>query len=303
MNNRWAAALALVLALAVPAAAYAAKPEPAAGQQMITMRLNGKIVIDPQGHVREYRIDTQAPKEVQELLGKAIPTWRFHPVEVDGKAVPAQSPMRVVLTAVRHGEGYMLSIDNVLFRPNTELEYAEELAARDPDQIRFTVQDMRPPAYPADLMRAGIDGIVLLVLRLDAEGRMADAMVSQSSLFNAVGGGSALDRARAQLERSALAATAKWRFKVEALPAPTATASAYTVRIPIEYQVSTPDRSDVPLLGTWRHEYRGPARPVPWLVGEQAAEVVGASDLANGEMLSGAPTLRLLNRAQALGAP
>lgn len=197
MNNRWAAALALVLALAVPAAAYAAKPEPAAGQQMITMRLNGKIVIDPQGHVREYRIDTQAPKEVQELLGKAIPTWRFHPVEVDGKAVPAQSPMRVVLTAVRHGEGYMLSIDNVLFRPNTELEYAEELAARDPDQIRFTVQDMRPPAYPADLMRAGIDGIVLLVLRLDAEGRVADAMVSQSSLFNAVGGGSALDRARA----------------------------------------------------------------------------------------------------------
>ena len=55
--------------------------------------------------------------------------------------------------------------------------------------------------------------------------------------------------------------------------------------------------------GSWRREYRSPLRTAPWLAKETSGEVVGVSDLLNGEMLSGNPTLRLLNREQTLGAP
>ena len=307
MNNRWIAALTLALAFAASATASTPTPAPGVSEQLITMRLYGKITIDPQGQVHEYHIDSKMPKEVEELLAKAIPKWRFEPVLVDGKPALAQSPMRVVVAAKAERNHYVLRIDNVLFRPNTKEDFAAERAAErvaEPRATRVEALEMAPPVYASKLQNAGIEGIVLVVVKIELDGTVSDAIVSQTSLFNVTGRPSDLERARAQLERSTLAAARAWRFKVHPSEADALAGKAQLRRVPVEYYRGSLSKGDG-FAGSWRHEFRSPYQKSPGggEKKEDGGEVIGASDVASGEMISGTPKLRLLDRDQVLGSP
>lgn len=300
MTMKWMSAWLLALCLPLAAAASA---DEGAGKQLVTMRLAGTLTVDTDGRVDDYQIRTKMPAPVKELLDKVIPAWRFEPVLVDGKVVRAQAPMRIVVAATEEGKGYRLRVDNVLFRANTREEYAAEAQAQAKQGIRISGKRMAPPRYPETLMMAGIEGIVLLAVRVAPDGQVADAIVTQSSLLNAAGlRTSDLDRLRGVMERSALAAARAWRFSIDLQP-DTQMFEGKTVRVPVHYMLNNNKQKQEDFTGSWRREYRSPLRTAPWLAKETGEEVVGVSDLLNGEMLSGNPTLRLLNREQTLGAP
>lgn len=271
------------------------------GEAVITMRLDGEISVDPQGRVHDYKIRTDVTPGVRALLDRSIPTWRFEPVLVGGKPVIARAPMRVVVAARQNKDGMAIWIENAIFRPNTSEEFAADHALRAAaDGFRIHSVRMNPPGYPKDLLHDGVEGIVLLNVLVGPDGRVADVIAEQSSLLNVKGLPARLEPARALLERVSVLNARQWRFRVDA-PNPAALgADDLTVRVPVEFRIGT--RHDAPeLSGTWRYEYRGPARTAPWLADDSDTMVVGVSDLTSGEMLSGTPSLRLLDRNEALG--
>ena len=296
-----AIAAPVIVTAPVPAAAAGRPAAAVQGEAVITMRLDGEISVDPQGRVHEYKIRTQTTPGVQQLLDRVIPTWRFEPVVVGGKPVIARSPMRVVLAASESDGGYRIQIDNVLFMPNSEEEYAVDKQLRDAqDGYSITRVQMRPPSYPAQLLHAGVGGVVLLNVLVSPDGSVEDVAAVQSSLLDVRGRARQLEPGRIILERNAVANARRWKFRIDAADPRALSASARTLRVPVEYMIDRPGNRE--LAGAWRHEFRGPNIPAPWLRDDRDPMVVGVSDLASGEMLSGSPSLRLLNRGQALGA-
>lgn len=285
----------LALAAFLPLASHAVTDGPEAGEKVITMRLEGTLTVDPDGRVHDYAIRSKMPKEVQSLLSKAIPTWRFEPVLVDGKPVLAESPMRLVIAAQEEGEYYRLRIDNVLFRPNTPEEYAAQLEEYASDGVGIRGERIAPPHYPAKLQAAGREGIVLLVLRIAPEGHVEEAFVKQSSLFNGRDRPAALQRDLAAFERNALFTAKAWRFRVDVRDRAKLSPKSMTVAVPVLYQLG-----DREIEGSWRREFRSPNRRTPWLV-QQDDEPMGVSDMSDGDVLTGRPKLALLNRDEALG--
>lgn len=294
----------LTVALLACAGAYAgAKDEATQGEAVLTLRVDGEISIDPEGGVADYRISTKLNPQLERLVRRAVPSWRFKPIVVDGKPVIATSPMRITLSAEEKDGGYKVTVDNVVFRPNTRAEWEAEQASRKArprmsvvgeapqPMVWITSKSLRPPKYPPELQHAGVEGMVLLTLRLHPDGRVAETFASQSSLLNVKGSPGQLDRARVMLERNASDAAKRWTFTIAAEEGASMSAHQLTVRLPVEYfmQGSTgPDR----LAGRWRHEFRGPNRPVPWLNADKAPRI-GVSDLNGNEILAGVSQFEL----------
>ncbi len=278
--------------------------EVAKGEAVLTLRVDGELSIDPQGKVADYRIRTKLDPQLARLVQRAVPSWRFKPILVDGHPVVAQSPMRITLSAEEMEQGYKVVVDNVVFRPNTREEWEAEQASRkarprmsvagEPPQplVWITSKSLQPPKYPSGMQRSGVEGIVLLILRLHPDGTVAEVFASQSSLLNVKGSGGLLDRARLMLERSAAAAAKRWTFTVAAEDPAAMSAAALTVRVPVDYSLGNPGAGPELLTGTWRHEFRGPNRPVPWLPEENAPKI-GVSDLNGNEILAGVSPFEL----------
>ena len=301
--------------LATADAAAATKVQIAQGESVLTLRVDGELAIDPQGHVQDYTIRTKLDPQIEKLVAKAVPSWRFVPITANGKAVAAKSPMRITLAATEVKGGYEVRVDNVVFRPNTKQDYEAAQAtlrselerqgaaaagggavAKPRQFVSITAGKLTPPGYPVGLQKAGVEGVVLLNLRLKPDGKVADVFASQSSLLNVKGRPELLERARSMLEKNAATAAAKWTFGVEAKDMAALTASDLTVRVPVEYRLSPSGSRGDSLAGNWRHEFRGPNFPIPWLLGIEDEQTIGVSDLDSGEFLAGTSPFKLSDK-------
>lgn len=297
----------LLMAGASAAPASGGQAAPAAGEAVLTLRVDGQLTIDPEGRVSEYRVEGSLDPAVAGMLQRAVPAWRFKPILVDGKPAIATSPMRITLAAEEMAEGYRVKVDNVVFWPNTPEQHAAAEASRlaHPDMrvageaprpgVRILSKTMRPPVYPPEMMQAGVEGIVLLSLRLHPDGSVAEAFASQSSLLNVKGRPEILDRGRIMLERNAATAARRWKFMVLAEDAATLAPGDLTVRVPVEYRLGAMTEGGS-LAGQWRHEFRGPNRPAPWLPPEDATRV-RVSDLNARDILAGRSPFELSDRS------
>lgn len=278
--------------------------EPGKSESVLTMRVDGELSIDPDGRVMDYQIGSKLDQQLKNLLQRVVPSWRFKPILVDGKAVIAKTPMRITLKAEEKAEGYQVTVDNVVFWPTTKEQHAAEEASRkahpgmsvegeEPEPLVWiTSKSLSPPSYPSGLMRAGVEGIVLLNIRVNPDGTVAEVFAAQSSLLNVKGRSTLLDRARIMLERNASTAAKRWRFEVAAENPASLSPEDLTVRVPVEYIMSTSGDPEDALVGKWRHEFRGPNLTAPWLPDEKASKV-GVSDLNGNEMLAGVSPFEL----------
>src|SRR3546814_13701374 len=95
MNRTWVAKGVVAMLLAVAAVAVAV-PKDVREQTEASMLLTGKISINADGSVAGYEIlqADKVPDYVLSNLAEWVPDWRFKPVLVGGKAVPARATMR-----------------------------------------------------------------------------------------------------------------------------------------------------------------------------------------------------------------
>lgn len=288
-----AGVLALWLAC-TGAQAGTAPAEQGSGESVLTMRVDGELTIGTQGEVEAYALRTELTPDIQKMLDKAIPKWAFVPIEQDGKPVRAKTPMRITLVAREIGEQkYEVKIDNVIFSPLTKED--REAAERAAGKAVARMNRLPFPRYPQELMLAGIEGSVLLRLRLNPDGSVADVFAEQSSLYNVKGSRRALDKARALLEKSATDAARKWTYSVENASAEQT--QDIDVKVPVKYSLKGPDEIERDGVGVWRYEYRGPRLDPPWPKTDDMELAVGVSDLNSGEMVSGNTPFRLRDRS------
>ena len=303
-----------LLAIASMQAAPAVAVTPVVGESVLTMRVNGELTIGTEGQVLSYKIRSKLDPALQVMLDKSIPRWQLTPVRQGGKPVNAKTPMRITLAATQIPQGYEVRLDNVVFTPISKEDYEAKAAAaraiREGGEA-ITVGDappsqpvvfdsgrmLQPPRYPVGLMRAGVSGAVLLHLRLNPDGTVADVVASQSSLFDIKGASGILDKARGLLEKESIRAARSWSWHVDAAHPELLTADDLTVRVPIAFRMDSPGKQGDDNTAVWRQEFRGPNLPVPWLLGKPGEQVVGVSDLNNGEQVSGSSPFQLIDRS------
>lgn len=294
MSKKWMLLACLLLAPGAASAGQATSGKDAPPENVTTMRVDGEIAVGPGGRVEDYAITTELADELRAILDKAVRGWTFPPMTVDGQPALVRNRMRVTLAARQIDGGYVLSIDNVTFRPESgpgAVDRVGASGARRTAGVRISATRMPVPAYPAPLARAGVEGAVLLGIRIAPDGSVEDAVVVQSSLFNVRGRRWVLDEARRQFEGAALAAIRRWTFDVAADPGSDPTPSARTVMMPVWFAMEGMDTHDA--VGQWRTELRSARHRLPWIAYDNdKAQRIGISDVGPGELLALEATLR-----------
>ncbi|MDN5781321.1 MAG: energy transducer TonB, partial [Luteimonas sp.] len=87
--------------------------------------------------------------------------------------------------------------------------------------VDISSKNMNPPKYPPAAARSGIEGTVILIIDVDANGNVVDVSVEKSS------------RNR-DLDRAAIAAARKWRFNPSTVNGQKA---AGRVRVPVDFNL------------------------------------------------------------------
>lgn len=260
-----------------------------AGEDLITMRVDGQIAIDAQGKVLDYRIDTKLQPELRALIDKAVPNWLFWPVIVDGKPIAARTGMRITLAGTQVATGYRIAVDNVTFSnkdapdknglwtvpasPGVELVVASRKS-----RIQF-------PSYR-------VDGLVVVHVRVSPQGTIEEIAASQSSLFNLTGNPKILAKARKAMEDSAIKGIRGWTFRVDShgrTPKPEELSGA----ISVEYVWNADSADQLRETGVWRREHRGPYQAPAWLRDTRLAQRVGSSDMGGSDVAPLSSPVRL----------
>ena len=282
-----------VLALAMAAPLHAgdapkAKVEPI--EQLMTMRVEGDIAVDDTGKVMAYHVDTALEPAMRAMIDKAVATWSFLPPTVDGKAAKAKSDMRITLAGRKVDAGYEVSIDNVVFYDAAQEDLALKRAIpadaplpKDPP-VEMSIVEMKPKIkYPRGFH---VNGRVNVQMLINLDGTLAQAQVSQCSLYFAKGLEVQLRRACQTMEDNILAAVRTWKFKVDT-HGRTPTPADLTGTLPVDYLMQGDDARIIASgePGQWRVEARTRYREGEWLRDERFAQRVGTSDAKGNEWL------------------
>ncbi len=266
---------------------WTAPPRPVAVESVLVNRVDGRITIDAQGVPIDYRIETELTDKVRALLDKAVRGWRFEPVLVDGKPVTAEARMRVTLAAHEQGDGLRVGVDNVIFPTDADSANLSE--------VKVAKVRVMPPKYPGYAASLGVEGRVLLHLKISPEGRVEDMVAVQSSLANVAGKDELLGKLIAEFEEASLKAARNWRFRVDATGSSAEAEEGITFAIPVDYRMW--DKKDQE-RGAWATEVRGPKRVAPWHGDKQHFQQVGVSDVSGNEMVYLGGGLRLATEVQ-----
>lgn len=193
--------------------------------------------------------------------------------------------MRITLAAHQEGEGYRIKVDNAIF-PNPADTSATGIV--DNRSALISRRRLLTPEYPPELFRAGVGGIVQLVIRVGRDGRTEEVLSRQTALHDVRGTDFVMRKAARLMEDSAVRAATGWTFNVQ-LRTETPDPSDLTVTVPVVYIPDESERRpDQTASGTppvlWRAEVRTARRSIPWLSGTEGERMAGASDLRSGEM-------------------
>lgn len=250
----------IVLALLLPLAAHA-EEQPLS---VFELRATGDIEIGPQGEVHSYKLDGGLSPPVEKLVEQSIRQWRFEPITVNGNPVIAATRMRIVLQALPTGsDGYRLRVEDVWFG--------------DPSREK---NDMQPPHYPRNAVRAGVGAKVMMVVKIDAEGNVERVHAEQVSLSQESRRDSVNQRWRKEFAEASARAAEQWSFDISETIGGNPVGTS--VRVPVSYTLGD-NRDNV--NNTWHGFVPGPLNPIPWPTGGSVADA-GATTLKDGEVRS-----------------
>lgn len=282
-------AVAVVASIAA-AGAMAAGPAAVRRQAEASMLVTGTIQVDPAGKVSGFTLDhkEKLPAAVVEMLGRRVPAWTFEPVQVGGRPAHVSTQMSVRLIAKKIDDTrYEVRIGGTGFGDVAEKATHRSTAAERRREREEGVchADLRPPSYPVDAARAGVTSSVYLLVKVDREGRVLDAMAEQVNL-RVVDTEAGMERWRKQFTNASLATARKWCIEP---PQDLKPEEAYFVaRVPVMFWLQPP-----PGYGQWDAYVPGPRQPNPWEAGDEG-KGFSPDTLAPGRAYTVGSGLRLL---------
>ena len=237
-------------------------------QAEASMVVAGTLDIEPDGSVSGYSLEhsNTLPTAITALASKALPQWRFDPVLQDGKPVKARAKMSLQF------------IGNQLDKTHYAVElrgatFTDSKAAM--DEV-ISLQQMKTPSYPQDMINADVTGTVYLALRIDRQGHVTDAIAEQVNLGR-LSSPAVMNQWRASFVRSTLQAAKGWTFNTPTT-GPSANETSWTVQVPVAFAFDPPNARE----GKWEVYVPGPKQSIPWSYdhGDQSAPEA----VANGQV-------------------
>jgi hypothetical protein len=270
----------LACALALPALAGDQAVPGANIEEVLTMRVDGEIVVDERGNVVSHTVGTPIDAKLRDVIDRSVATWKFVPPTAGGKPARMKSGMRVTLAGREVADGTEISIDNVVFfDPNEDAK-----AAAKRDDVVMHITSMTRHVYAPRNFR--VNGIVTMAIRANPDGTVAEVFPTQCSLYFAGGDKATFEKACKQMTDSAAKAIRTWRVGIE-LNGNTPTPENLTAILPLSYKAFG-DQTQIRqsgLAGYWRPEARTPYRQAPWTVKDRLAQRVGTSDVTGAESI------------------
>ena len=248
MNKAWIVTFVLSL---LPLAASAAPKAEVLKQVESSMLVKGTIDIDTDGGVSSLAID-QADKFPGGLVGfvqKQVKDWKFEPVVIEGKARRARTPvsLRVVARKI-DDDNYSIAIRNAHFDGELPKE-GESLSSK----------RLKPPHYPLSVARSGATGTAYVVVKVDASGRVTDAIVEQVNL-RTIGTTKEMESWRAAMADAAVAAARSWTF-IPPVVGEAADDDFWSARVPVDFEMDIGRKF---VYGKWEIYIPGPRQSIPW---------------------------------------
>lgn len=250
---------------------------PAPSERIEASRLvDGTIGITPTGTVLAYTLDRPERLQpvVKEAIAKSVPQWTFRPVLLDRKPVAAKAPMHLRLVASPRADGaYDIHIASAYFgdQSSSVMQRGEKVA----------------PRYPAPALRARLGGTVYLLLRIDRDGHVAEAIARQVNL-GAHASERVLTQWRALFAESPLRAARQWTFS----PAATGDPAYRIVTAPVRYELHELNARPKDAYGQWESYVPGPVEPAPWFDADNLLSA--GTDAVPADGIFSEPSLRLL---------
>jgi hypothetical protein len=202
----------------------------------------GEIRIGADGQVLDYRPEGKLAPSVAAAVGKNVRTWRFEPILVKGAPATAKTSVHI-----------RLQLDSV---NDSDTVRITEVSFGEPQ--RFGT--IKPPRYPDAARKIHAEAKVMLILRLDDKGKIANIQPFQTSLDARPNLDSDAEDLRRAFEQATLAATKSWHFRltetVNGKP------QGKTIMTLVVFTITDPGSKP----GSKQSKaYRpGPVRPAPW---------------------------------------
>lgn len=281
MRKGWSVALGLVLLLASQAT-FAGSARAVRKQAEASMLVTGRIQVDAEGRVTTHSLDQpdKLPAGVVTLIGKAVPTWVFKPTLVDGRPVRVATGMRIRVVARKlDADNFEISLRSATF------------GAPAGDSMAKKSSHMPPPDYPIAAARGGVAGTVYLLVRVDRDGKVSDAIAEQTNL-KIVQDDNTMARWRKVFEDASLRQARKWTFGPSTLD-PTAN-DVRVMRVPVMFSLED-SRRKTATYGGWEAYVPGPRQRNPWNGDDQEGIGFSPDTLAPGRAYLAGSGLKLLS--------
>ena len=208
--------LSLLLA-AVPA--FAATPD----VQIYTARVEGSLTIGADGRVLDVELTSKASLGTGVLEGykQRVRAWRFEPIIEGGRPVNAKGLMQLSLVAAREkgNDTATFGIRGVQFLDPPDASGAQQWPR------------LAQPTYPTNALRANVGAELMLLLKLDAQGRVMSVATERMSLLGVATRQSHQRNLATQFSRSAERVAAGWTIPGQP--------EGQVVRVPVRYHTDS----------------------------------------------------------------
>lgn len=269
-----------VLGALLAGTAVAADKAPVASQLEASMLVSGTMSVDATGAVSGYTLDQpeKLPAPVKDLLAQSLATFRFEPVERDGKPEATQAKMSLQVVA------HHIDADHIELRLRSA-RFTDMGEASAPATAVSIVQRPRMH-YPEAALNAGVTATVYLALRVDCTGQVSDVAVSQVNL-RVDEAPMQMARWRALFGKSAMADAR--RMVLHAPACGTHAGDGVTGILPVAYLING---VRPPGYGEWDSYVRGPLEPVAWMQDDDTAH--SSETVPDGQFAMSGGSLHLL---------
>lgn len=234
-----------------------------------SMVITGRITVGPDGSVSKYSLDRQSEisPAVRQLVGEAVPGWRFKPIEGTNGPVAAQALMSLRIVARQTSAGaYTAAIRSALF--GTAASEASGSCASGCLAYRQVVH----PRFPTCELMQDVTGTAYAAIQIGDDGRVTKAAVMQVDLRNA-GTPAEVESWRKGLASAVMAVVSQWTFSVPDTGAQ-ARPKSWAVFVPIDFYTNPRQVA----YGKWDLYYPGPVHQPAWANGSGGAATSDSAD-------------------------
>lgn len=285
----------ILFAVAMGGAVFAATPNVEA-----SMVVTGTITVNPDGSVRDYTLyrESDLPPEVLQLVKQSVPHWTFKPVEVDGKAVEAQTGMTLRIKAdMTADHSVTLAVSSANFGCLGKWAGISDQVCP-PGSTVVRSPHNKLPSYPIGAMHMGVSGEVYVAVEIGPDGKVVRAAAMRVNMYSFDSDKRGQAANRKMLADAAVDAIKDWKY---AIPTTGIEASKnhWVVTQPVNFTLIGDRSHSLQTYGKWNSYVPGPEEDVPWAHDHQSN---GSSDAIadNGQPFTHDPRFVLETQ---LGSP